>query len=110
MCVCVCIYNFVSAFILTPPPQSEHTNATTLRQYSVNVTAKAAAARQQRLEAAEQGMGLAMPRRDAQALTLEFELDPFQVQALDELGQNTMSPNNAGNATAGQPNYSLGER
>ncbi len=92
----------MSAFILTPPSQSEHTNATTLRQYSVNVTAKAAAACQQHLEAAEQGMGLAMPRRGVQALTLEFELDPFQVQALDELGQNTMSPNNAGNAAAGR--------
>jgi hypothetical protein len=44
-------------------------------------------------------MGLAMPG-GVQAPTLGFELDPFQVQALDELGQNTMSPNNAGNAAA----------
>ena len=93
----------MSAFILTPPSQSEHTNATKLRQYSVNVTAKAAAERQQRLGAAEQGTGLAMPGRGVQAPRfLGFELDPFQVQALDELGQNTMSPNNAGNAAAGR--------
>ena len=45
-------------------------------------------------------MGLAMPGRGVQAPTLGFELDPFQVQALDELGQNTVSPFNAGNAVA----------
>ncbi len=99
----MCTYNSVSAFILTPPPpQIEHTNATTSRQRSVSVIVEAAAVRQQRLGAAEQGMGLAMPGRGVQAPTLGFELDPFQVQALDELGQNTVSrtPNDAGNATA----------
>ena len=45
-------------------------------------------------------MGLAMPGRGVQAHTLGFELDAIQVQALDELGQNTVSPNDAGNATA----------
>jgi hypothetical protein len=45
-------------------------------------------------------MGLAMPGRGVQAPTLGFELDPFQVQALDELGQNTVSPFSAGNAVA----------
>ena len=45
-------------------------------------------------------MGLAMPGRGVQAPTLGFELDPFQVQALDGLGQNTVSPNDAGNAAA----------
>jgi len=43
---------------------------------------------------------LAIPGRGVQAPTLGFELDPFQVQALDELRQNTVSPNNAGNAAA----------
>ena len=57
--------------------------------------------RQQRLGAAEQGMGLAMPGRGVQAPTLGFELDSFQVQALAELGQNTVSPfNHADNAAA----------
>ncbi len=47
-------------------------------------------------------MGLSMPGRGVQAPTLGNELDSFQVQALDELGWNTVSPNNAGNAaTAG---------
>ena len=64
------------------------------------MTVEAAAVRQQRLGAAEQGMGLAMPGRGVQAPTLGFELDPFQVQALDELGQNTVSPFNAGNDVA----------
>ena len=46
-------------------------------------------------------MGLAMPGRGVQAPGfLGFELDPFQVQALDELGQNTVSPNNVGFAAA----------
>ena len=45
-------------------------------------------------------MGLAMPGRGVQAPTLGFELDSFQEQALDELGQNTVSPFNAGNAAA----------
>ena len=46
-------------------------------------------------------MGLAMPGRGVQAPTLGFELDSFQVQALDELGQNTVSPfNHTGNAAA----------
>jgi len=46
-------------------------------------------------------MGLAMPGKGVQAPRfLGFELDPFQVQALDELGQNTVSPNNAGFAAA----------
>ncbi len=37
---------------------------------------------------------------DVQAPTLGYELDSFQVQALDELGWNTMSPSNADNAAA----------
>ena len=45
-------------------------------------------------------MGLAMPGRGVQAPTLGFELDSFQVQVLDELGQNAVSPFNAGNAAA----------
>ncbi len=45
-------------------------------------------------------MGLSMLRRGIQAPTLGYELDSFQVQALDELGRNALSPNNAGNAAA----------
>ena len=72
-----------------------------MRQRSVSITVEAAAVRQQRLGAMEQGMGLAMPGRGVQAPTLGFELDSFQVQALDELGQNTVSPfNHTGNAAA----------
>ena len=72
-----------------------------MHQRSVSITVEAAAVRQKRLGAVEQGMGLAMPGRGVQAPTLGFELDPFQVQALDELGQNTVSPfNHAGNAAA----------
>ena len=72
-----------------------------MHQRSVSITVEAAAVRQQRLGAAEQGMGLAMPGRGVQAPTLGFELDYFQVQALDELGQNTVSPfNHTGNAAA----------
>jgi hypothetical protein len=56
----------------------------------------------QRLGAAEQSMSLTMPGRGVQTPTLGFNLDPFQVQALDELGQNTRSPNNAGNALDGR--------
>jgi hypothetical protein len=58
------IINVVSAFVLSPPfPQSEHTIATTLCQNILKETAEAAAARQHRLEAVEQGMGLSMPGR-----------------------------------------------
>ncbi len=52
------------------------------------------------MEAAEQGIGLSMPGRGVQAPTLGYELDSFQVQALDELGQNTVSQNNTDNAAA----------
>jgi hypothetical protein len=76
------IINVVSAFCLCSntslPPQSEHTNATTLGQNSLNKTAKAAAARQQCLEAAEQGMGLSMPGRGIQAPTLVTSLILFR--------------------------------
>ena len=71
-----------------------------MHQRSVSITVEAAAVRQQRLGAAEQGMGLAMPGRGVQAATFGFELDSFQVQTLDELGQNTVSPFNAGYAAA----------
>jgi hypothetical protein len=71
-----------------------------LRQNSLDETAEATGARQQRLEAAEQGMGLSIPGRGVQAPTLGYELYSFQVQVLDELGWNTVSPNNADNATA----------
>jgi hypothetical protein len=96
------ISNVVSAFILTPPspPQSEHTNATTLHQTILDKTAEAAAACQQQLEAVEQGMGLSMPGRGVQAPTLGYKLDSFQVQALEELGRIIVSPSNAGDAAA----------
>ena len=45
-------------------------------------------------------MGWSIPGRGMQAPTLGYKLDSFQVQALDELGRNTMSPNNADNAAA----------
>ncbi len=45
-------------------------------------------------------MGLSIPVRGVQAPTLGYELDSFQMQALDELGQNTVSPNNADDAAA----------
>jgi hypothetical protein len=45
-------------------------------------------------------MGLSMPGRGVRAPTLGYNIDSFQVQALDELGRNTVSPNNAGNAAA----------
>jgi hypothetical protein len=45
-------------------------------------------------------MGLSMPGREVQAPMLGYELDSFKVQALEELGWNTVSPNNAGNAAA----------
>jgi hypothetical protein len=45
-------------------------------------------------------MGLSIPGRGMQASTLGYELDSFQVQALDELGWNTMFLNNADDATA----------
>jgi hypothetical protein len=71
-----------------------------LRQNSLGKTAEVAGACQQHLEAAEQGIGLSMPGRGVQAPTLGYELDSFQVQALDELGQNTVSQNNTDNAAA----------
>jgi hypothetical protein len=46
-------------------------------------------------------MSLAMPGQGVQALTLGFNLDCFQMQALDELGWNTVSPSNGGNAAPG---------
>ena len=52
------------------------------------------AARQQRLGAAEQGMGLTMPGRGVQAPSLNFPLTAFQQQALGMLGQQTTSPGN----------------
>ncbi len=45
-------------------------------------------------------MGLSMPGRGVQAPTLGYELDSFQVQALDELGWSTMSLNITDNAAA----------
>ncbi len=42
-------------------------------------------------------MGLSMPRRGVQAPTFGYEFDSFQVQVLDELGWNTVSPYNADN-------------
>ena len=63
--------------------------------------AETAAAHQERLGAAEGGMGLTIPAQGVQPPTLDFPLDNFQVQALAELGQNTVSPFNPSNSTAG---------
>jgi hypothetical protein len=38
-------------------------------------------------------MGLTIPARGVQPPTLDFELDHFQLKVLEELGQNTVSPN-----------------
>jgi hypothetical protein len=47
-------------------------------------------------------MGLSMPSRGVQPPTLDFALNNFQVQALAELGQNSVSPANpSGTTTAG---------
>ncbi len=71
--------------------QREHSNSTSLHQNSINVTSDTAAARQQRLEVAERGMGLTMPRQGILAPTLGFDLACFQ-----------MHPNNGGNAAPGR--------
>jgi hypothetical protein len=39
-------------------------------------------------------MGLTIPARGVQPPTLDFELDCFQLEAPEELSQNTVSPNN----------------
>ena len=64
--------------------------------------AETEAAHHERLGAAEGGMGLTIPARGVQPPTLDFPLDSFQVQALAELGQNTVSPFNFSNSTAGR--------
>jgi hypothetical protein len=56
-----------------------------LHQNSLDELAKATGAHQQRLEAAERGMGLSIPGRGVQAPTLGYELDSFQVQAMMSL-------------------------
>jgi hypothetical protein len=48
---------------------------------------------QQHLATAGQSMGLTIPARRVQPPTLDFELDCFQLEVLEELGQNTVSPN-----------------
>jgi hypothetical protein len=63
--------------------------------------AETAAAHQERLGAAEGGMGLTIPVRGVQPPTLDFPLDNFHLQALAELGQNTVSPFNPSNSTDG---------
>jgi hypothetical protein len=50
-----------------------------LRQNSLDKTAEATGACQQRLEAAERGMGLSIPGRGVQAPTLGYKLDSFQI-------------------------------
>jgi len=70
-------------------------------QANRSARAETAAAHQERLGAAEGGMGLTIPARGVQPPTLDFPLDNFQVQALAELGQNTVSPFNPSNSTTG---------
>jgi hypothetical protein len=88
--------------ILAHTLQAEIDNANTQHQARVGAASDDAAERQRRLEAAQQGMGLTMPSRGVQPPTLGFALDNFQVQALAELGQNSVSPHNPSGTTAGR--------
>jgi len=76
-----------------------HTNSEL--QANRGARAETAAAHQEHLGAVEGGMGLTIPVRGVQPPTLDFPLDNFQVQALAELGQSTVSPFNPSNSTAG---------
>jgi hypothetical protein len=88
--------------ILARGLKEEIMNANTQHQARVGAATKVSAERQGRLEAAQQGMGLTMHSQGAQPPTLDFALNNFQVQALAELGQNSVSPANpSGTTTAG---------
>jgi hypothetical protein len=81
--------------------EEEIMNANAQHQARVGATANLSAEPQGCLEAAQQGMGLTMPSQGAQPPTLDFAHDHFQVQALTELGQNSVFPANPSDTTAG---------
>lgn len=83
--------------------EQEIVHANSELQADRGARAESAAAHQERLGAAEGGMGLTIPARGVQPPTLDFHLDNFQVQALAELGQNTVSPLNPSDSTAVLP-------
>ncbi len=88
--------------ILARGLEEEITNANSQHQARVGATTEVSAECQGCLEAAQQGMGLNMPSRGVQPPILDFALNNFQVQALAELGQNSVSPANpSGTTTAG---------
>ncbi len=80
--------------VLAHELEQEFAYASSAQQTRVDATADNEAQCQQRLATAGQSMGLTIPARGIQPPTLVFELDCFQVEALEELGQNTVSPNN----------------
>jgi hypothetical protein len=83
--------------------QVEITNANAQQQARVDSATEVSAEHQGHLEAVQQGMGLSMPLQGVQPPTLDFALNNFQVQALAELGQNSVSlANPSDTTTAGQ--------
>jgi hypothetical protein len=80
--------------VLAHELEQEFAYASSAQQTRVDTAADNEAQCQKRLATAGQSMGLTILARGVQPLTLDFELDCFQVEALEELGQNTVSPNN----------------
>ena len=79
--------------VLAHELEQEFAHASSAQQTRVDAAVDNEAQRQQRLATAGQSMGLTIPARGVQPPTLDFELDRFQLEALEELGQNTVSPN-----------------
>ncbi len=80
--------------VLAHELEQEFAYASSAQKTRVDAAADDEAQRQQHLATAGQSMGLTMPAQGVQTPTLDFELDHFQLDALEELGQNTVSPNN----------------
>jgi hypothetical protein len=71
--------------VLAHELEQEFAYASSAQQTRVDATADDEAQRQQRLATAGQSMGLTIPAQGVQPPTLDFELDCFQLEALEEL-------------------------
>jgi hypothetical protein len=79
--------------VLTHELEQEFAYASSAQQTRADAAADDEAQCQQHLATAGQSIGLTIPAQGVQPPTLDFELDRFQLEALEELGQNTISPN-----------------
>jgi hypothetical protein len=85
--------------VLAHELEQEFAHASSAQQTRVDAAVDNDAQGQQHLATAEQSMGLTFPARGVQPPTLGFELGRFQLEALEELGQNTLSPNSTSSPT-----------